>query len=192
MVSIFRLLVLAVTFSCSLAYAKGGRQGFGLHAGIGLPFVQQAGVNYYFTNDLGLDIGYNILDLSIGDSKVTLSMPEVLLKWHPFKGSFFVGAGLGQEKLSVKATDLATGEAAKLDIEATTTIAKLGWMWGSNNGGFWFGVDASYIVPSGAKTTVTSSLPPTHPSYVDVVEQGDKFGKMAFTNITFARLGWIF
>lgn len=120
-------------------------------------------------------------------------MPELMLQYHPFAGSFFIGLGAGQESLLAKSTETLTGTEVKVEVKATTTIVKSGWMWGLANNGFWFGIDAAYIMPSGAKTTITApGVLTTDPSYLDAVDAAEKFGNASYLNITFARLGWVF
>lgn len=166
---------------------------FGLNVGIGLPFLGQVGAHYYFTENLNLSVGYNNLDLDVGDASAKLNMPEVMLNYHPFSGSFFIGAGIGKESLEVTATDSLTLQQAKAEVDAMTTIVKTGWMWGATNGGFWFGMDIAYIVPTSPEVTVTSpGVPTTSQAYIDTVDAADKFGETAYLNITFARLGWLF
>ncbi|MES2854981.1 MAG: hypothetical protein V4692_03910 [Bdellovibrionota bacterium] len=168
------------------------RQGFGLNLALGFPFLTQAGVDIYLFDNLGLSLGYGNFNAKFGGSTIDLVMPEVILKWHPFGGVFFMGGGVGEEKLVSKATDSTSGQTAEIKVTAMTAIAKIGWMWGSNNGGFWYGLDLSYIRPSGAKTEITSSLPTTNETYKEVQDQAKRFGEMAYGNFTFARLGWMF
>jgi len=188
-----RYLLLVVIFIGKSAFADGSGSGFGLSAGLGLPFLTQAGVHYRPSNKLGFYLGYNLLDVTSGEAKVKLSMPELLVSFHPFDGAFFLGAGIGQEKLEVTATETGGTDQAKIEVTALTTLAKIGWMWGVANGGFWFGIDFSYIMPSGAKTDITAPGVPTNDqAYVDAVDAADKFGKTSYSNLTFARFGWIF
>lgn len=185
------LLVIGLVFSGSWSYAKGGG-GNGINIGLGAPFISQAGINFGLSDKFGLDVDYGLLDLSVGSANVKLSMPSLLLRWHPFSGSFFLGVGVGQETLSAKATDVYTGESAEIKVTAMATVGKLGWMWGASDGGLWFGIDASFVSPSSPKSEITTSLPETDQAYIDAKEQADKFGSTAFTNITFARIGYLY
>jgi hypothetical protein len=169
-----------------------GGRGIGLNVGGGFPFLAQAGVDIYFANNLGVSLGYGTLSVSAGTTSVDLAMPEALLRWHPLGGIFFVAAGLGQETMKAKGTDKTTSQTVEINVTAMTAIGKLGWMWGSNNGGFWFGMDLSYIKPSGAKTDIKTALPTNNTEYKDAVDQAKKFGEMAYFNITLARFGWMF
>ncbi len=167
--------------------------GFGVNVGIGLPYLGQVGANYTFSSQLRLSVVYNILDVEIDDAKAKLVMPEIFVTYHPFSGSFFLGAGLGREKLEVTATEAFTSNQIRAEVTATTAVAKLGWMWGADDKGFWFGVDLAYIIPMNAKSELTApGVPTTDPNYQDVVDAMDKFGDTAYFNITIARLGYIF
>lgn len=179
-------------FSSQQSHAAGG-SGFGINVGVGVPYLSQAGLNYRFNDKFSMSAGYNNLSLTAGTASVSLTMPEILVHYHPFAGSFFIALGAGQETLSVKATDTLTSLEATADVTASTMIAKVGWMWGLADGGFWFGMDAEYISPSGGKATVTApGLTSTDQAYIDVQDSAAKFGEVAYTNITFARLGWVF
>jgi hypothetical protein len=154
----------------------------GLNAGLGLPFVSQYGVNLTMGSNLTFSATYNVIDISSDKASVKLSMPEATIMWHPFSGSFFIGAGVGQEKLEVAATE-----------EISNTIAKLGWMWGKGDGGLWFGMDLAYIIPSGGDVEINAAgLPTTSKEYKDVEDAANQFGETAYINITFARLGYLF
>ncbi len=183
-----RILFIVVMFFSSQSFAS-----WGLNVGVGFPFVTQAGVNYIASPDLTFYAAYNALNVDVGTAKVDLTLPEVGLLYHPFSGAFFVGLAIGQESLGVSSTDVTTGITARADVDALTAAARLGWMWGKSNGGFWAGVDASFINPMGADVSVTApGLPTTAQEYRDVVEAAEKFGETAYFNITFLRIGYIF
>lgn len=166
----------------------------GIHTGLGIPYVSQYGLNYTMGPSWTLNVQYNNLDLSIGDAKTQLQMPEVGVQWHPFAGAFFIGLGVGQQTLSISASDVASGAKASADVNSTTTVAKLGWMWGKADGGLWFGMDIAFISPSGSEVDIetTNGLGQNTQEYKDVEEAADQFGKTAYSNITFARLGYLF
>lgn len=177
----------------SIAQSASAAGDFGLNIGIGFPFLTQAGLNYRISEKLGVSAGYNLLDLKNGEASLKLSMPEVLVNFHPFSGSFFVGAGVGKESLEVTATESLGSDTVSIEVTANTFIVKTGWMWGASNGGFWFGLDFSYIKPSSPDSTITApGVPVADQSYIDAVDAADKFGETAFVNVTFARFGWLF
>lgn len=179
-------------FFASTSFAA-GKGGWGLSAGIGLPYLTQAGINYQMSDKFGLYLGYDMLSVSAGTAKATLAMPELTLNYHPFAGSFFIGLGVGQENLKTTATDALSGKEASIEVSAMTMLAKLGWMWGISDGGFWFGIDTAYINPSSPSETITApGVQPTDQAYIDAVDAAQKFGHTAYINITFARLGYLF
>lgn len=182
---------LACFFFCALITHS--KAGVGISAGLGVPFVSQYGLNINLSNKLSLLIGQNTLDVSVGTASVELTMPEFSIHWHPFAGSFYLGVGMGKETLNVTAVDLLTSNTASAEVSATTTVVKLGWMWGKENGGFWFGMDVAYIMPSGGEVNIVApGLSSTDQAYIDVADAGEKFGETAYANITFARLGYLF
>lgn len=191
---LFLASTLSILLFGPLSQAASSGGGFGVNVGSGLPFLTQAGINYMPSQRFSFNVGYNSLSVDVGLSKAELTMPEFDIYFHPFSGAFFIGVGAGQESLTINSSDITGSASVKLDVKAMTTVAKLGWMWGADNGGFWFGVDASYIIPSGAKTTITTSgsIATTDQAYLDALDASDKFGETAYINITFARLGWLF
>lgn len=167
--------------------------GLGLNVGLGVPFLTQAGINFKMSDRFSFSVGYNLLDLDVGEASAKLTMPEALIHFHPFSGAFFIGAGVGKESLEVTATETIGNDKVSIEVSAMTTIIKTGWMWGADNGGFWFGLDFSYIIPSSPETTITAPGVPTNDeAYLDAVDAAEKFGEMSYPNITFARLGWLF
>ncbi len=191
--SIRGLFLFVILLSTSAYAQEDTDSGFGVNVGIGLPYLGQVGANYTFSSQLRVSVVYNILDISIDEAEAKLTMPEIFVTYHPFSGSFFLGAGLGREKLEVTATEVGGPNQVRAEVTAATAIAKLGWMWGAQDKGFWFGVDLAYIIPMNAKNTLTApGVPTTDPNYQDVVDAMDKFGDTAYLNITIARLGYIF
>lgn len=187
------LFLFAILFSTSAHAEESAEGAFGVNVGIGLPYLGQLGANYTISSQLRISAVYNILDLTVDEAEAKLVMPEIFVTYHPFSGSFFLGAGLGREKLEVTATETSGSNQVRAEVTASTAIAKLGWMWGAQDKGFWFGVDLAYIIPMNAKNTLTApGVPTTDPNYQDVVDAMDKFGETAYFNITIARLGYIF
>ena len=191
--TIIRLLFVSLLLCGSFAKAETSSGGIGLNVGLGFPFLSQAGINYRLSDKIGFSVGYNLLSLTIGQASIKLSMPEALVYFHPFSGAFFLGGGVGQEKLETTATETGGADQVSIDVSAKTVIAKVGFMWGAANGGFWFGIDASYIKPSSPETTITApGVPVTDQSYIDAVDAANDFGDAAYTSLTFARFGWLF
>lgn len=165
----------------------------GFHFGMGLPFISQYGLDYTLGKHLTLSVSQNSFAVTTGEASVELTMPQVLLHFHPFQGDFYIAAGIGKETLDVEARDATTNTFARASVDANTTLARVGWMWGKDNGGFWFGMDLTYIMPSGAEVTIeTNGFNPGDDEYDDVKKAGEDFGEASYFNITFARFGWLF
>lgn len=186
-------LLFSFTTFLLLICAPKAKADLGFHYGMGLPFIGQLGLDYTLGTHLTLTAGTNNINLSNGEAEVDLTMNHVMLNWHPFNGAFYIGVGAGQETLTVEATDAQLGASAKAEVSANVTLARVGWMWGKANSGFWFGMDITYVSPSGGEVTVESNVWNTSSQeYQDVVDAGEQFGETAYTNFTFARLGILF
>lgn len=185
------LFMLATLNLVSVAFAKGGSH-FGAAFGTGLPYLTSGSLIYVnSSNKFSASLDYNLLSLTSGLASVSLTKPEIGLKWHPFAGAFYVGAGLGQMSLKSEATDLFTSETASIEVTAMTITPSVGWMWGVVDGGLFLGVDIGLQNPMSPRTTITTSLPATEQAYLDAETQANTFGKTAFTTFSI-KLGYLF
>ena len=188
-----RMAVVVILCFGSASYAGSAVSGLGFQVGLGIPFLSQRGIHYKASDKFGFSLAYNYLSFEVDNITTKLTMPEFLIHYHPFSGSYFIAVGVGQETLDVSTLDSYNGSLVSINVTATTGVAKTGWMWGFSKPGFWFGIDVSYIVPSNGKTTIEApGVDPSSQSYTDAVTAADKFGKTAYSNITMARLGWMF
>lgn len=166
---------------------------FGFVMGTGLPFTSQFGLSYLTgSKSLSFDLMYNSFKLTSGLANVSMTKPELMAKWHPFAGSFYLGVGVGQFTLSADATDALTSLTAKVTVTSLAVTPTMGWAWGISNGGFFMGLDFGYQSPSGAKTEIESLLPTTDQAYIDAVEQGNKLGETALPVFSFLKFGYLF
>lgn len=175
---------------------------FGFNLATGFPYLSTFGINYLHSSKMiSADLSYN--SLSFTSSLVTVSMtkPELSVKWHPFSGSFYLGVGLGQQTLSSKASDSISGQPIEVSIavNSTTATAQVGWMWGIDDAGFFGGIDFGYQSPSGAKSTTTTTASAAIQAtaeyqtlITDTNDQARKFGEIPFVIITGLRLGYLF
>lgn len=183
------LLLSALVFSF---YPK-AEAAIGLDVGIGVPFITQASLTYQINDNWSVVGAYGLLDLDVDTASVELSMPSVMVHYAPFAGAFYLGAGVGKESFEASAYDADTDNTATAELDATTTIAQLGWKWGKANGGFWFGMDLSYIMPSSPESSINAGgVPTSSEEYQDLQEALDDFGDTSYMNITFARIGYMF
>ncbi|MFK8137855.1 MAG: hypothetical protein AB8E15_05805 [Bdellovibrionales bacterium] len=186
-------LIFTIFFS-SLAFASTLKaEGMGLHFGVGLPYASQYGFDHTLSDTWSYSIGYNSISASFDTASVALTLPEVVFKYHPFKGSFFLGAGLGQSSLEVTAFDTASSTTVAGAVDSLAVVVDLGWMWGKGDGGLWFGMDLSYVLPMSADPSIDAgSALTSSTAYQDVESQLQTFGETAYINITFFRLGYLF
>lgn len=201
MMKLGKFLAVALLLGTStMAQAKGHL--FGFNASLGLPIPSGFGLNYVHSSGrFSAEAAHGSLGISVADVKVALTKTELVLRWHPFAGSFFVGAGIGQMALSSEASQTIGTESvtAKVALTANTLTPTLGWMWGIGDGGFFAGLDVGMQTPSGSKGELTSNADASVQStaeyqqlVADVDEQGEKFGEMSLPVMTLFRLGYLF
>ena len=165
----------------------------GPNFGVGVPYLGQVGLDLTMGSNFTLSVSNNVLDIEVDEASVSLVMREIGLKWHPFGGAFFVGAGIGTQTLEVSAEEEVTGAEASVDVTTSVAVARLGWMWGKQDGGLWFGIDVAVISPSGGEVDVEADgLTEADQEFQDVQDAGERFAETSYTNITFARLGYLF
>ncbi len=201
-----KYIIIAISLFSLSSFAEGGGGGggnlFGFNVGFGFPYLSQAGLNYVHSSKMfSAQIGLNSVTVKTDDVDVDLSRVDVSLRWHPFSGSFFIGAAVGKQTLVATKEDSISGDAVSVEAKVTsnTLTPEVGWMWGSSSSGFFLGLDLGYEMPSGAKTTFTttaSSAVQATSDYQDlnddVVAKGNKFGETAFPVVTFLRVGYLF
>ena len=183
-------LAVLVLLGAFIINAQKAQAQYGANVGIGLPYATQLGVNYVLSDEWTFNANYNNLSMDIGDAGVDLTMPEFMANWHPFQGSFYLGLGLGLQ--SFEASSSVNGISASANVDSTVAIAKLGWMWGISDGGFWGGMDVAYVNPLGSSVDIKGAGNPGDASYDDVEDAANTFAETAYLNITFLRLGYIF
>lgn len=185
-----RYLIFILTF---ITLIPNSYAAIGGHIGFGAPYIAQLGLDFTLGDNLTLSVTRNSVGFEIDEVDLSLTMSEVGVKWHPFGGAFFVGAGIGSQTLSAEAEEETTGATASVDVDNSVGIARLGWMWGKNDGGFWFGVDAAYVVPSGGEVEVKADgLTSADQEFQDAQDAGELFAETSYISLTLARLGYLF
>lgn len=186
------LLGLCAAALVTLGAQKAQASQFGFYYAMGLPYTTQYGLNYVTDSQkFSFDLSYNSFAVNLGLAKVSLTKPELNLKWHPFTGSFFLGLGLGQMSLNTTAVEPNTLAELTLALNATTISPNLGWMWGKANGGFWFGMDVGFQTASSGEPTIDTTIPTTSQTYIDALQSKDTYGK-SMALMTFFKLGYLF
>ena len=166
----------------------------GISYGLGAPYVSQPGLDLTLSDRWTVVARANTVGADLGEATFDLNMPELSVLWHPFSGGFYLGFGVGSQTLDVSATNVDTGASASVEVTTTAMLAKLGWMWGKANGGFWGGIDITFVSPSSSDYEIETSggIPTNSEEYQDVEDAAEQFGETAYANITFLRLGYLF
>lgn len=175
---------------------------FGLHAAVGLPHPVTVGLNYVHPSRLfSGELNFGSYAMTASDVDVKMTNAEVGLRWHPFAGSFYLGALIGSRSLTAEKTETIQGipVSAKAEVKSNYVAPHIGWMWGLDGGGFFVSMDVGALSPNGATTTFTSDAPGAvqgTQEYIDldkeVRDQGDKLGTMTLPLWTLLKLGWMF
>lgn len=191
MKSTLKLLVLSLVLT--LTSVKTSSAAVGISYGLGAPYVSQPGLDLTLSDSFSIVARANSFGIDLGEASVDLNMPEVSVLWHPFSGSFFLGLGVGSQTLDVSSTNAVSGLKASTEVTTTAMLAKLGWMWGKGNGGFWGGMDVTFVSPSSSDYEIEApGLATTSEEYQDVEDAAEQFGETAYVNFTFLRLGYLF
>lgn len=186
--------------------SSGGNHMFGPSFILGVPHPIQLGVDYVHPSSMfsaGLSLGAYNMKVTDADAKLTNS--EIALRYHPFAGSFFVGASLGNHKVTVEKTDEidvgGTPEevTGKIELKANYIKPHIGWMKGASDGGFYYSFEIGLVSPSGVKTDFTSdadAIVQADPDYEefekDLEDDGNKIGKQSLPYLALIKVGWLF
>lgn len=166
---------------------------WGVSAGLGVPFLTQLGASYINSSSLwSAELLYHSFSLTIASVTLKASKPEGIVRWHPFRGAFFLGLGLGQQTLSAEAFDLGASSNIKVSLTSFASTPYLGWMWGLANRGFYTCIEFGAQISSDSKTSITTSLTSNNQTYIDTVEQSNKYGNLTLPVMTLLRIGYLF
>ncbi len=175
---------------------------FGLHAALSVPHPLSAGLDYVHSSRyFSLGVGAGSFGLKISDTDVSIKNTEFALRWHPFAGSFYVGALLGNQNITAEKTEIIQGQTiiGKAEVKSSYITPNVGWMWGMDNGGFFASMELGFQSPSNVKTDFTSNADATiqlQPEYQDlrkdVIKQGDDIGNKGLPHIVLIKVGWLF
>lgn len=178
------------------------RHYFGLHGALGLPHPLTYGLNYVHPSQIfSAELSMGAYSMTVDGVAVKMDNTEVGLRWHPFTGSFYVGALLGQRKIVGEKTEVISGQSitATIDVKSSYAAPHVGWMWGMDDGGFFVSMDLGVVSPSGATSTVASNadaIIQATQEYQDlkkdVEDQGKKIGETTLPLWTLLKIGYLF
>lgn len=179
---------------------------FGVHAALGVPHPLSYGLNYVHSSHFfSAELSTGAFGLTASDVKVKMNNTELALRWHPFAGSFYLGAIYGNQKITAEKTEVITVATvpqtvnAKVEVKSNYLSPHFGWMWGNTASGFFASMEFGYQSPSGVTTdfsTDANALAQAQPEYAtlekDVKKQGNDIGNMGLPHIVLLKIGWLF
>ncbi len=182
---------------------KAGSHHFGLHGSLGVPHPLNYGLNYIHSSGLfSAEFSMGSFKHKIQDVDAKLENMEIGLRWHPWRGSFFVGMLLGQHTVTATKTETVTGIGSvtgTAKVKADYLTPHVGWMWGMEGGGFFGGFEIGYQSPMNAKVEYNDNAPAGATLFSeynefrkDVQDQGEKYGKMGLPYLALLKIGWLF
>ena len=178
----------------------------GVYGGVGIPHGFVIGGEFIHNSRtwaLGGNVGsFNskLKDEVNDKEEVNSNSFEIAGRYHLTQGSFFLGAGVGAQKVSAKKTTTYSGIAAAPEVKVNNTfvIPKLGWLW-QYSFGMNFGVELGAQVPLTTSVEIndgtTNPVVLNNPEYVqnrkDVQDKAETLGKQVFPYVML-RLGYAF
>ena len=175
---------------------------FGLSASVGLPHPLNVGREYLHSSKLcSVGVSTGSFSHTQEGAKLGIGSSDVALRWHPFRGSFYLGALLGEQKITGEKTEVISSQSitAEVEVKSSYSTPVLGWMWGSGNGGFYASMEFGYQTPSGVKSklvTNADSIVRATPEYAelekDVKDAANDIGNMSLPHVVLLKLGWLF
>ncbi len=182
---------------------------------VGFPHPVNYGLDFQLCKNLSFNFSTGKYDLEAGDAvKIQIANWDLRARWHPFSGSFFLGAAYGKQDLVANAEKDVKFETQGLKTTVPTTIQlsmettyltpHLGWfaVW---DVGFTLGFEIGAQVPMSNKTDLDVGFENVSPSQEAAVKDSDEFkeleksvddagkimGKTTIPYITLLRLGWM-
>lgn len=175
---------------------------FGAHAALSVPHPLTLGLDYVHSSrffSMGAATGQ--FGLTVSDVKVNIKNTELALRYHPWAGSFYIGAIYGNQNVTAEKTEVIQGQSitGKADVKSNYITPNVGWLWGAQNSGFFMSMELGFQSPSNVKTEFSSNADvfiQAQPEYKelekDVIKQGDDLGNMGLPHLVLMKIGWLF
>lgn len=173
---------------------------YGLSAELGFPHPINLAAQYFHSSrKFSLELAVGSTPLTIDGADTRVENQEMTFRWHPEARAFYFGLAFGNQKLEVKDSDTVSGQLVTVQVDIKSQYVKpvIGWLWGAQNGGFFYGFELGWQFPSNSKTKITTSQDFTgNPDYDqlidDINEVADLIGKSSVPNIGLIKVGWFF
>ncbi len=200
-----------------LAFAESGKDfQIGATVAAGVPHPLTFSLDTKINSSFAVDATHGYFGLTLNNVKVSTSNFEIRGRFHPFYGSFFLGAALGRHSVTaslsqdIVLTD--SGVSITVPTKVGASIAALyvtpqiGWFI-TFGPGFTLGWDLGVVLPVSPSTTINvetgdpalNTLLPLVKQTSDytsmegtVQDKGNQLAKIPLPYVTVLRLGWMF
>jgi len=188
----------------SLAPVGESAQMFGVHTALGVPHPLSFGLDFLTeTKLIEVNLNFGFFGATVSGVSVSMTNTELGLLYHPFAGSFFVGALIGQQNLKAKNSSVILGITnvnVEANIKTNYLTPEVGWHWQWSSGlnlGFEMGAQVPTSSQSDLSTNAASlGVDTANSTYTafekDVKDTADKIGKLTLPYFTILRIGWMF
>jgi hypothetical protein len=174
---------------------------------LGFPHPLTYGLDALWNDTVSGGFSIGNFETKAQDVEIGISNWDLRARWHPFGGSFFLGAAYGNQTIDAKLKkDIEVGTtkvstSLKLKVETTYLTPHLGWfaVWDS---GFTLGTEFGYQMALSSKTkdldvTFEGGADPSgsdefRKNADDIKKGAEQFGKVSIPYLTLLRLGWLF
>src|SRR3989344_2637092 len=198
---------------------------FGVHADLNLPHILNYGVDYWhasrwFSGAINFG-GYSLNGLAKGTDTpngvdLKFANQELMLRFHPFRGSFYAGLGYGSHTIDVKTQrtiSVTTPVPGSADVEildvikANYLLPHVGWIW-TWPFGLTLGMDVGYLSPINPSVDLTTTISNISNPLItqsdieatteyqnarsEIIDQSEKVGKTGLPYWTMFRIGFLF
>ena len=171
---------------------------------IDVPHPAQVGVEARLLDGyLGVSVHKGFMpSIKVENYDVKLDNTDIGVKFHPWQGSFYIGALMGSQEVSVKGVEEIQGQMVNIDgkVKSKYITPHLGWQWRYDSG-FYLGMHLGWQISSGAKTSITATAPNLpaventqeyKDAKKDVEDQGNELGNKALPSVGLLQIGWMF
>ena len=187
---------------------------FGPTVQVGLPHPINYGLDLLYDKTFGFGFSTGKFKVKSKATEFQFANWDLRARWHPWQGSFFLGAAYGQQdlflqssqdlKISANGVDLAVPTTIQIDVKTNYLTPHLGW-FSVSDWGFTIGFEIGAQIPLSTKDDLAIGFENVSASQEAAVKATDKykdakkkvddasklFGKQIFPYITLLRLGWL-
>lgn len=180
--------------------ASPGEHLFGFHAALGFPHPISYGLNYVHPNKLlSAEVSTGSYSMTVDSVRAKIQNTEGALRYHPFAGSFFLGALFGTQRITGDKTDSTYGFTGSAEVKSNYLTPHLGWIWGQAGSGVFASFAIGYQSPSNVTTAFSSDASAAQQlttEYQDlqtkVRDNAEKLGKMGLPYLGLFKIGYLF